>query len=230
MATAQNIIDRAFRKLGITTPTAGQSADALESLNDMISSWSADGLIVPYRTSENFTLTVGSAVYTIGAAGNFNTVRPLEIMEVYIRDSNNNDHYLTKMTQTQYALIVDKGADARPERYYYDPQYALGKIYFDSEPTTAETLHLISEKAITELAALTTTVSLPDHYKEALVFNLAVRLASDKNIEIDNNSIAIAIQTKNIIENMVARDALYRTTRMDSMLLLNNNSFNITTG
>lgn len=232
MATAQDIIDRAYNKLGIKTPTADQNTDALDSLNDMISSWSADSLVVPYRTLENFTLTVGSATYTIGSAGNFNTVRPLEIMEIYIRDSSNNDHYLTPMTQAQYAAIVNKLSDARPERYYYDPQYSLGKIYFESEPTTAETIYIISEKSITELAALTTTVSLPDFYKEAFVYNLAVRLALDSNIALLPNVTDIAVMSKNTIENMVSKDKLMRTSKMDNALLIqrNKNSFNINNG
>lgn len=230
MATAQNIIDRAFNKINLVTPSVSQNSNALDSLNDMISSWSADGLIVPYRTLENFTLIVGTAIYTIGSGGNFDTVRPLEIFEIYIRDSSNTDHYLNTMTQSQYAGIPNKGTDARPERFYYDPQYSLGKIYFESEPISAETIFIVSDKPITELANVTTAVSLPDFYKEALVYNLAVRLALDNSITILPNISAIAGMSRDAIEKMVSKDKLIKISRMDNALLFNNHSFNINTG
>src|SRR3990170_4964206 len=187
MATAQNIIDAAYNKIGHLNITSGDSDKALVSLNNMLGTWGIDGLLVPYRTSENFPLVVGQSSYTIGSSGNFNTVRPLEIITAYIRDSSSVDYILDPISQKQYAELSNKTADGRPTRFYYDPQYSLGKIYFDTEPASVETLYLISEKAITELATLATTVSLPDFYKESLVFNLAVRLALDKSITIDPN-------------------------------------------
>jgi len=231
MATVQQIINASYNKIGLLIITSTKSDKALVSLNNMLSSWSAEGLVVPYRTSESFPLVVGKSSYTIGASGEFNTVRPLEIISAYIRDSSNSDHPVAvTMTQQQYADIVDKTISTRPGRLYYDPQYALGKIYFESEPDTIETLYLTSEKAITEFASLTAAVVLPDYYKEALVYNLAIRLALDEEIEINQYVTAIAITSKNTIENIAAKDKLFRISKMDNALLNNNNSYNILTG
>lgn len=229
--TVQEIINASYNKIGLLVIATTKSDKALVSLNNMISSWSAEGLIVPYRTSESFSLVVGQSSYTIGTGGEFNTVRPLEIISAYIRDSSSSDHPVsTTMTQQQYADIVDKTISTRPGRLYYDPQYALGKIYFESKPDTVETIYLTSEKAITEFASLTAAVVLPDYYKEALVYNLAIRLALDEEIEINQYVTAIAITSKNTIENIAAKDKLFRISKMDNALLNNNNSFNILTG
>ena len=80
MTTTLDLITKALQKIGAVTKdetlSAGDVSDALSSLNDMISSWSLDSLIVYASTLENFTLTPGSYSYTIGSGGNFNTTRP----------------------------------------------------------------------------------------------------------------------------------------------------------
>src|SRR3972149_631792 len=221
MATGQDIINLAYGTLGIESGaiTTAQSTTALSTLNNMLGTWGIDGLLVPYRTLEYFSLVAGQSSYTIGASGNFNTVRPLEIFEAYIRDSSGIDYTLNPMSQAQYAWIPNKAADGRPTRFYYDPQYSLGKIYFDSEPDTLATLYFIFEKAITEIATLATTVSLPDFYKEALVYNLAIRLGLDESIDASNDVVAIAATSKNTIENYISKDKLARISKMDNMLL-----------
>lgn len=230
MATAQNITDAAYNKIGFYTISTTRSDKALVSLNNMLSIWSIDGLIVPFRTTENFPLVVGQSSYTIGTGANFATTRPLEILEAYIRDSSNVDHILEQIDQKRYSALINKTVDGRPERFYYDPQYSLGKIYFDSEPSTVETLYIVSEKPLTELATLATTVSLPDFYKEALVFNLAIRLALDERIVLDQNVAAIALMGKAAIENYVAKDKLTRTVKLDNALIYRSSVSNITTG
>ena len=233
MATAQDIINLSYGTLGIESGaiTTAQSTTALSTLNNMLGTWGIDGLLVPYRTLEYFSLVAGQSSYTIGASGNFNTVRPLEIFEAYIRDSSGIDYTLNPMSQAQYVWIPNKAADGRPTRFYYDPQYSLGKIYFDSEPTAVETLYLISEKAITEIATLATTVALPDFYKEALVYNLGVRIGIDSATPIPKYLAEIAATSKNTIENYIAKDKQMRPARLDTMLTYRDNrTSNIITG
>jgi len=222
MATAKTITDAAYRLNSILFSSTNQDDNALEALNNMISSWSAEGLLVPYNTTETFTLTIGKSTYTIGSGGDFNTVRPLRIIDAFIRDSGSNDHSVdVSMTRIEYNAIVQKDAKARPTRLYFDPQYPKGKIYFNYEPDTAETLYLTSEKTITEFAALSTTVDLPAFYKEALVYNLAIRLSQELDTQLAQETLGIAIFNKNTIENINARDKAFKQTRFDSALTNN---------
>ncbi len=222
MVDAQTIINSALRKNGVSSPTLIQKNNALEIFNDMISNWSSDGIMIPYNTTESLSLVVGKAAYTIGSGvtgGNFNTVRPLKIINAFIRDSNSDDHPVdVTMTQKEYNAIIEKDANERPTRLYYDPQYPNGYIYFDYEPSTAETLYLVSEKPITELALLTTTVNLPDIYKEALIYNLTVRLAHEYDNELLPGVLKIADISKNNIENINALNKLVETVKMDKAI------------
>ncbi|MBV6340449.1 hypothetical protein [Candidatus Magnetobacterium casense] len=231
MATAQELINQAYNRIGVTTIPTTSSDKGLVMLNNMISLWSIDGLLVPFRTIEYFSLVVGQSSYTIGSSGNFNTTRPLSISQVFIRDSNSVDYTIDPMSQAEYAALSHKTSDGRPEKYYYDPQYTLGKIYFDIEPSAVETLYIISEKALTELATLATSVSMPDFYKEVIVNNLAVRLAIDADHPINADLRHLAEQGILTIENYVARDKLKTPSPIDSALLYHGGgNYDITSG
>ncbi len=64
MATAEDIVQRAVRRLGLVDPTESVSGADLDhglaALNEMISSWAADGLATADQTLEA-TITSGSA-------------------------------------------------------------------------------------------------------------------------------------------------------------------------
>jgi hypothetical protein len=219
--TVQTILDAAFRKNGINLPTDTQRSEALILLNTMISSWYAESLTVPYSTIDALTLVVGTGSYTIGTGGTFNTAIPIRIIDAYIKDSLSVDHFVDiSMNRWEYDAIADKTSTGRPTRLYYDPQFPLGRIYFDLVPEDAETLYLISEK---HLASFTTILdeitSLPEFYKEALVYNLAVRISAEEDTVVSPAVVNIANISKNTLENLNAIDKQYRCATYDSIIM-----------
>ena len=206
MATAQDLIDAAIRKqgVGIITPSTTLRANGLEALNNLLSSWSAERLLVFAVTRENFTLTVDKASYTIGNAGgeDLSTVRPSKIMDAYLRDSNSFDSPLNIGVLSRYDRITDKAVDGRPRNLYYLQEYAAGKILFDYEPDEAYTLFLDSWKQLGELAALGTTVSLPNEYKRFLTNQLAIEISSEYDSDLPQEVFRIARESKDAIEDV----------------------------
>ncbi len=180
--TALQIIEAALRKIGAIgqgrATTAGEAADALLDLNSMIAEWSADDLVVPFRTREELTLTAGTNPHTIGSGGTLNTAQPMDIHSMVVVSSG-SDYPLGSMQLDDYDAIPDKTTQSLPARYYFERGATLGRIYFDWVPAEAYTLRLTSLKPVTGFAALTTEDSFPDEYDTALVFNLAVRLAPE---------------------------------------------------
>lgn len=183
MATAQTIVDSALRKVkqhsSGQTPSLVVRTDALETLNDLLGIWSTENLLIPYRTSESFSLISGVSSRTIGASGDFATVRPLEIESIYIRDSSNYDHYLTEIKEKRYSEIELKTTEKRPTRFYYEPSFPNGTIYFNGQTADTETIYIVSRKQLNEFISLSTDVDLPSEYVYALKVNLALKLAHE---------------------------------------------------
>ena len=182
MATANDIIVAAFRKSHIGNSTEPDRTDALEDLNNIISSLGPAFLNVP--VSENFALTIGQADYTIGDGGNFDTVRPIMVKSVFLRDSDGYDAKVRPMSNEDYILLTSKDLDGKPFRYSFLQEYPLAKIVFNREPEKAYTAYFEFIKNFTEISALDTTIVLPPEYKAFLVLNLAINIAENKGIEL----------------------------------------------
>ncbi len=218
--TAQQLITAAYRKGGIKSPITQQSTDGLQDLQNMFSSWSVEGLIVPYNVTENFTLTVGKAVYTIGVTGDSPdlitaTGRPIRIVNAVIRISNDDYPIKVNMTKKEYNNLLSKDTEGRPRGLYYDPQYPTGKIKFNYEADTAYDFHLISEKPLTNPSALATTMSIPLEYNLAIITNLAILLAPDDDNKLPPEVFIMARESKESLEKYNAIDKLSDTVTLD---------------
>jgi len=225
--TAQTIVKTALRKAGDTFASADNQANALVDLNAMIGQWSAESLMVPSITTENFTLSANDGEYSIGSGGDFDTVRPVKIEGAYLKDSNGYDYPLSPMSREAYNAIVDKTTQSRPEQYLYIQSYPLGKILFDYLPDSVYTFYFDSIKPLTEFSTLTATVNLPDEYKMALIYNLVLLIADDLGKPLSPRTIALAVDTKKILKNNNMR--LPPLAQFDRALT-GGGSFNIYTG
>jgi hypothetical protein len=179
--TALEVIIAAFQELGIVvsggTPSAADEVWGLGKLNRMIKSWSADEFNLHYQVEESFNLVANTPNYTIGVGGTFDTVRPNVIERAFIRDSN-HDYPIWIRPIGEYWDLPEKTTEDRPIKLYYDPTFLLGTIYFYFTPDSAYTLHLVSQKPLLTYVNSDTEVVLPGEYEDALVLNLAIRMAS----------------------------------------------------
>ena len=82
--TTLDMITRSLRLINVVAdkelPTTDEANDCLESFQDMIDAWNADGLTVYSIGSADFPLTLGQQAFTIGPGGNFDTNRPPKIV------------------------------------------------------------------------------------------------------------------------------------------------------
>jgi hypothetical protein len=199
MATAGDLITAAVQKIGIDNPSPAQTASALISRNNLISLEGAD-FMPPYLVSETLTLTVGDAEYTIGPSGDLDTVRPIKIESCYLRNSANQDFPVRCMSGKDYSEIYTKNTEGIPNKIYFISEYPLAKIKFNYEPNEAYTAYFEFWKNFTEFATTATSVTLPNEYKEYLVYNLAVSVAEDWDRKVSQTLYARAKETKFVIE------------------------------
>ena len=225
--TAQTIIDAGYRKCGILLPTSEEEDNGLEALNDMISSWTTEYLS-PYVTRESKALTAGTAEYTIGSGGNLDTVRPMSVLNCYLVDTDGYSYKnLDIMSAKDYNRVLLKTAEGRPTGLYFVPEYPLAKVIFNYEPDAVYTAYFEFQKQITEFAALSTTVSLPLEYKEALIYNLAIKLAEDNSIGLSQSVLTTAEVSKFLLSRTNAANRIPPKARFD---FIDGRPSNITTG
>lgn len=222
-STGRLLIEGAIRLIrgNDKKPDRRQIDTGLIALNDLLASLSADKILVPAVVDDNFILTIGTSSYTIGSGGTVDTVRPSRILSgAYIRDSNSRDHPVTVITREKYTRLTSKSVNNRPTWLYYDPQYPLGTIYFDSRPDTAEIAYISSLKPISDITTTNLDVALvvPPEYKRMLRYNLAIDLAPEyNNIKIPEFVTNTAKESKEAIQRLNSQPV--EEVRFDSLLL-----------
>lgn len=185
--------------------SADEANDGLNTLNEMMGSWSNESLLTVSRVRESFNISAGTS-YTIGAGQTLNTIRPIAIKEAFIRIAQ-NDYYLEPLTDEQYAEIGFKSLSTNiPSYYNYNNAYPYGTITLYPALSAAAALHLLSEKAITSFPLLTTTVDLPAGWIRALRYNLAIDLAPEYGMEIPQQVLVNAASSKNAIALAIAKN------------------------
>jgi hypothetical protein len=206
MATAQSLIDRAARLVGGVASgescTLAESTDGLIALNAMLESWQADKLYVYAFVDTAYSLVAGTQSYTVGPAGNFAlTPRPPKIEECFVRVSN-IDYPVTLLTDEQWFAIATKTDTATyPDRAYYEPSLTTGTLLVYPKPSAVSSLHIVTWTNVASLAALSTSISLPPGYEDAIAFNLAIRWSGPEfQLPIPDYVQRLAIESKATIQ------------------------------
>lgn len=213
MATAVDLIKATAHKIRILAlgePLSNDKAIGfLDELNRMLGSWANENLLIHEQKEETLTLVVDQTSYTIGesASYDFNTVRPQEILDgTFVKTSGGTTDYpLTVKTLQEYRNIANKSSSTRPWWIAYNPTYPYGTIYLFWTPDVAYELHLLSLKELSSFATLTTDVSLPPGYEDAIVYNLAVRMGPDFGKTLRQDILLLAEQGLKVIKRRNAR-------------------------
>lgn len=210
MASVLDIITSAMRKNGALTksetPSADESADGLQMLNDLIGSWSTESMLVTARTTETFNLTGGVGAYTIGTGATFNTTRPMVITTGYIR-SGTTDYTLELKDDETFAEITQKDIQSNIPLYLnYDNAYPTGTINIWPVPSASYTITLLSEKPLTAFSTVDETVNLAPGWNRALVYNLAEEMALEYGQPISPTLAKLANESKMAIKRSIAKN------------------------
>jgi hypothetical protein len=192
--TAQDLITAALKRIAVVgggqTPSAEDSADALLRLNALLDSFATERLFIPSITRTTWTMVSGTAAYTVGSGGTVNVARPVYVQDVRFQDTSQSptlEMGLDLLTDQDYANIPQKSATSTyPTSYYYNPTFTgtgLATLTFWPVPTSS-TLQgvLYAPATLTQIAALSTTLTLQPGYQWFLQEQLAVLLAPEFGI------------------------------------------------
>jgi hypothetical protein len=173
----------------------------------MLRTWAARRILVSSSVKESITLTTGQYIYAWGLGGDISTTRPSQLFGASIIDTEGVTHIVDIITEGKYRNISVKGAVSRPYALFFQPSFPLANIYLYPVPGDAESLYIDSLKPFTETSSfgsLTDVLVFPPHYEEAIIYNLAVRLADEFGKAVTASVAAIASST---IDSIIASNS-----------------------
>jgi len=226
MYTANDIIRAAMRLIQVasvdTDLTASELKDGLESLNRMLDSWSADELTLYQVIREQFALVSGQNPYTIGYGGDFNTSRPMKIVDAYLVLNNGSipvSYPMQVLGYDDYNAVRLKTLSTNfPNYIYYQPSFPIAQVYIypifaPNDPSTQGPayINLTSWKPFDMVVDPTAYMEYPPGYWEAIVFNLAVRIAEEYQFDIRPTTVQLAASALKRVKRLNQRTVTLQT-------------------
>jgi hypothetical protein len=96
----------------------------------------------------------------------------------YTDGTNGSEIEMIDLSNQDYFALPNKGTTGTPTNFYYRPQVTTGQFYFWPLPSATDYLAKFTYYAeIGEFTSTADTADFPEEWVEALVYNLAVRVA-----------------------------------------------------
>jgi len=208
MTTVLEIITDAMQDAGIIgsneTPDATDGQKALRLLTRMLDGDSTESLMIYNNVQEVFNLVSGQMDYTIGIGGDFNTTRPVNITQAFMRDTNGNDLPVKILTYDEYGAIIAKTVQSSIAfSLYYNSGSPLSTITF-WPVVSGSTYRLVlwSWKQLDNVNSLSDVLVFPPGYEDYIESNLAVRLCMAFNRPVPPELIGWATEAKSKLKRI----------------------------
>lgn len=214
MTTALQIIERGYRTAGILasgeSASADMAQDGLVYLNGILEGLSNESLAIYSDTQDTLALT-GATSYTYGDGGDIDSARPVSIVSVFFRSTDNIDYPVQLITLEEYNSIYSKTISTGiPSVMYYEPSYPLATLSLWPLASSG-TLYINANKPLLNLSTYNTVLSLPVGYERLLRYCFAVEVMPEYGI---SNPQIIAMMTD-------AKASIKRTNQKHSVLSVN---------
>lgn len=189
--SARDLITRAMREIGVLgarqQPVPDDLAFGLDALNAWVTDLDTQRATIFVVKREVFPLTAGTASYTIGPGGTWNTIRPLRIDGVgLVLDRTQSLPVEIPLglpaSDAEYRRVVAKTlSTSYPSLVYYDHGFegaGLARIYVHPIPNQNNSdVVLYLPRPMQQFADLSTLYAFPPGYERAIETNLAIELA-----------------------------------------------------
>lgn len=199
--TVLQIVTAAFRKINVIavdeTATADELANGIEALNWMLKAWQKKEWLTWTYTSGSLTLTT-AASYTLSP------VRPVRIVSARYKSTGGTETPMNRLTRVEYDELPLKTSTGIPTNFYYDRQKEAAKLYVWPvlSSATTESIEYTYERELEDIAAGSDVLDVPVDWHEAVIYNLASRLAEEYQRDIPR----VHVRASDALDDVLAED------------------------
>jgi hypothetical protein len=211
MTKVRDILRDSLMLLGAIAPgeaLGGEDGqDCLRRLNAMLASWTIEDLMVYTVNRDVYPLTVGVQNYTMGPGGTLSSIRPTQITSWSVIPTASQPDleipFDKILTVEEWQNISIKNVPSTYPVYMYDAgDYPARTLSFWPIPTQACSAVLYTWGILSQFSSMDDVVSLPQGYEEAIVYNLAPRLAPMYGKQTSPEVIAMAEGSKSRVKKI----------------------------
>lgn len=178
--TPYSIIRDAYYDAGLLqegeSPNSEQLVSGMRKLTDLINLWQTQSLKLWLNTDVTVTLVAGRGTYLLGPSGDVNIVKPLRVLEAYVKSASGIRRPLTPLAWADYVRLSQVNQTGQINSYFVDKQQSLLSVLFWPVPdavAAAGTVHLVVQSQVINFIALNETINFPIEWRIALRWGLA---------------------------------------------------------
>ena len=177
-----DIAEEAFERCGLQVRSGYDLKTARRSLNLLLAEWANRGLnlwtiqLQEKTLPQNTTSLTGSDLFGSGANA---AQQIIDITDVVITDSSNNDYSATSISRSTYFNYTVKTTSGRPSQYYFE-RTINPRLYLYPAADTAYTLKYYALVRMKDSGAYTNNAEIPFRFLPCLTAGLAYYIAMKK--------------------------------------------------
>ena len=177
-----DIAEEAFERCGLQTRSGYDLKTARRSINLMLAEWANRGLnlwtiqLQEKTIAANTTNLSGSDLFGSGANA---AQEIIDITDVVISDSSNNDYSATSISRSTYFNYTVKTTSGRPSQYYFE-RTINPKLYLYPAADTTYTLKYYALLRMKDAGAYTNNAEIPFRFLPCMTAGLAYYIAMKK--------------------------------------------------
>ena len=178
-----DIAEEAFERCGLQVRSGYDLKTARRSLNLMLAEWANRGLnlwtiqLQEKTLPQNTTSLTGSDLFGSGANA---AQEIIDITDVVITDSSNNDYSATSISRSTYFNYTVKTTSGRPSQYYFE-RTINPRLYLYPAADTTYTLKYYALLRMKDSGAYTNNNEIPFRFLPCLTAGLAYYIAMKKS-------------------------------------------------
>ena len=177
-----DIAEEAFERCGLQVRSGYDLKTARRSLNLLLAEWANRGLnlwtiqLQEKTIAANTTNLSGSDLFGSGANA---AQEIIDITDVVITDSSNNDYSATSISRSTYFNYTVKTTSGRPSQYYFE-RTINPKLYLYPAADTTYTLKYYALLRMKDAGAYTNNAEIPFRFLPCMTAGLAYYIAMKK--------------------------------------------------
>lgn len=192
MPTKLQVITDALTLIGVVAPGETVAASDLDvagrNFDGYIDRLNSQKLSIFSEQVLEFTMAAGQQTRTLGTGGNFNTVRPMEILWANMIFAPGTPQEvrrpLNQYDYQQWANYRFLAASGPPDGFWNDNNWPRATLHFYPIPDQAYGLELFVRRRLEVAAPMNTDINFPPGYADLLLYNLAERFCGLFNLPI----------------------------------------------
>jgi hypothetical protein len=184
-------IASAMRKLNVLakgqTPDAEDLENGTIAFNALIAEFRALGMPLWARATYSFSPTLNDVSYNIGVGQTLNTPYPINMLQAYRLDSGQTTHIPMEIVPDYNFNTFPSSSGGMPIQLTYQPKVNMGVIKLWPTPDASallSTITIIYQRPTEYVISASDTLDVPEEWTNALIYQLAVRLASEWGISL----------------------------------------------